>query len=97
MKATISNKKDAYGAMCKNRSGKNVANYIAMRNRAKKVVARAMKVGAEKEMEDFGKMPNNVFKFVKSMKKDGRDIEGGRCMRDKDGRLGFCEADRKRI
>ena len=97
VKTAISKKKNAYRAMCKSRSGKDVANYIAMRNRAKKVVARAMKVRAEKEMEDFGKMPNNVFKFVNSMKKDGRDIEGGRCMRDKDGRLGFCEDDRKRI
>ena len=31
------------------------------------------------------------------MKKDGNDIEGGRCMRGKDGRLGFSEKDRKRI
>ena len=31
------------------------------------------------------------------MKKDGKDIEVGRCMRGKDGRVGFSEKDRKRI
>ena len=31
------------------------------------------------------------------MKKDGKDIEEDRCMRGKDGRLGFSEKDRKRI
>ena len=30
------------------------------------------------------------------MKKDGKDIEGGRYMRGADGRLGFSEKDRKR-
>ena len=31
------------------------------------------------------------------MKKDGKDIEGGRCMRGKDRKLDFSEKDRKRI
>ena len=31
------------------------------------------------------------------MKNDGKDIEGGRCMKGKDRRLGFSEKDRKRI
>ena len=30
------------------------------------------------------------------MKKDGKDIEGGRCMRGKDGRLGLSKKERKR-
>ena len=34
---------------------------------------------------------------MKFMKKDGKDIKEGRCMRGKDGRLGFSEKDRKRI
>ena len=32
---------------------------------------------------------NKVFKLVKSMKKDGKDVEGGRCMRGSDSRLSF--------
>ena len=31
------------------------------------------------------------------MKKDGKDVEGGRCMRGKDGRLNFSEKDRGRV
>ena len=31
------------------------------------------------------------------MKKDGKDIEGDRCMRRKNERLGFSEKNRKRI
>jgi len=33
------------------------------------------------------------FKFVKLMKKDGKDVEGGKWMKDKNGRLGFSEED----
>ena len=32
---------------------------------------------------------SKVFKFVKSMKKDGKDVEGGRCMRGSEGSLNF--------
>ena len=48
-------------------------------------------------MINLNEKPNNIFALVKSMKKDGKDSEGGRCMRGKDGRLDFSEKDRKRI
>ena len=31
------------------------------------------------------------------MKKEGKDVEGGRCLRGGDGRLGFIEEDRAKI
>ena len=31
------------------------------------------------------------------MKKEGKDVEGGRCLRKGDGRLGFIEEDRAKI
>ena len=31
------------------------------------------------------------------MKKDGKDVEGGRCMRGSDGRLNFSEKDRRKV
>ena len=31
------------------------------------------------------------------MKKDGKDVEGGRCMRGIDGRLNFSEKDRGKV
>ena len=41
--------------------------------------------------------PNDVFKFVKFMRKEGRDIEGGGRMKDKDGRLLVSENDRGKL
>ena len=41
--------------------------------------------------------PNNVFKFVKFMRKEGRDIDGGGCMKHKDGRLVVSEKDRGKL
>ena len=41
--------------------------------------------------------PNKVFKLVKSMKKDGKDVEGGRCTRGSDSRLSFRERDRGKV
>ena len=55
-----------------------------------------MRKEAEKELTKSNKTPN-IFTLVKFMKKNGKDIEGGRCMTGKDRRLGFSEKDRKRI
>ena len=56
-----------------------------------------MRKEAEKESTKLNKKSNNAFTLVKFMKKDGMYIDMGRCMRGKDGRLGFSEKDRKRI
>ena len=40
---------------------------------------------------------NKVFKLVKFMRKDGKDINGGGCMKDKDGRLVVSEKDRGKL
>ena len=40
---------------------------------------------------------NDVFKFAKIMRKEGRDIEGGGCKKDKDGRLVVSEKDRGKL
>ena len=50
-----------------------------MTNQTKKVIAKAMKTEAEKEMEELREKPNKIFKFVKFMKRDGKDVEGGKC------------------
>jgi len=65
--------------------------YKKIRNQTRKVIAKAMKVEAEKGMEDMREKPNKIFKFVILMKKDGKDVEGGKWMKDKNGRLGFSE------
>ena len=61
------------------------------------MVAKAMKEAPEQELRDLSEHPNKVFKLVKSMKKDGKDVEGGICMRGSHGRLNFSEKDRGRV
>ena len=51
-----------------------------------KVIAKAMKQEAQEEMKVLCTKSNDVFKFVKFMRKE-RDIEGGGCMKENDGRL----------
>ena len=41
----------------------------------------------EKEMEELREKPNQIFKFVKLMKRDGRDVEGGKWIKGRDGRI----------
>ena len=48
-----------------------------------------MKEAAEQELKKLSEHPNKKFKLVKSMKKDGKDVEGGRCIRGSDSRLNF--------
>ena len=56
-----------------------------------------MKEAAELEVRELSEQPNNMFKLVKSMKKDGKNVEGGRCMRGSDDRLNFSEKDRGKV
>ena len=82
-KEAIQQKKGAYKKMCENRSEENNARYKNVKNREKKVVANSMKKEAEKELAKLNEKPNNIFALVKFMKKDGKEIEGGRCMKIK--------------
>ena len=67
--------------MCENQSEENKAKHKNMKDLAKKVVANSMRKEAEIELTKLNEKPNNVFTLVKFMKKDGKDIEGRRCMR----------------
>jgi len=42
-------------------------------------------------MKELCKKPNNVFKLSKLLKRERKDVKGGRCIRRKDGKLGFNE------
>ena len=53
MKEAIARKKDAHKEMCKSGTQVNKARYKNMKNRAKKVVAKAMKEAAERELRDL--------------------------------------------
>ena len=96
-KDAIDRKKKAFKQWCTNRSAKSKNNHRKARNETKKVIAKAMKQEAEEEMNVLCTKPNDVFKFVKFMRKEGKDIEGGSCMKDKDGKLVVSEKDRGKL
>ena len=70
-----------------------MTRYKNMKNGAKKLVMKAMKEANERKLRELSEHPNKVFKLVKSMKKDGKDVEGG----GSDLRLNFSKKDRGRV
>ena len=46
------------------------------------MVAKVMKQAAEEEMKVLYNKSNDVFKLVKFMRRDGKDINDGGCMKD---------------
>ena len=87
VKKATQRKKGADKKMCQNWSEENKARYKNIKNPTKKVVANSTKKEAKKKLTKLNKKP--IFTLMKFMKKDGKDIQGGRCMRGKDERLGF--------
>ena len=55
-----------------------------------------MRKEAEKELTNLSQKPDNIFKLMKFVKINWKDI-GGKCWRGKDGMLSFSEKDRKNI
>ena len=50
-----------------------------MRNQTRKVVARPIKMETQRQMYILRGNPKNVFILMKLFKKDGNDVESGRC------------------
>ena len=93
----IARKKEAFKTFCKTGLEEHKIFYRKMRNQTKKVIAKAMKTEAEKEMEELGEKPNKIFKFIKFMKRDGKDVERGKWIKGRYGRIGFSHEDRYEI
>jgi len=89
VKDAIARKKKACKELCKIGSEENKLKYRKTRNEIKKAVARAMRRETEKELKEICKKPNNIFKMSKLLKSEEKDVEGGRFIRRKDGKLGF--------
>ena len=87
VKDEMDQKKKVFELWCTNRSTESKNNDRKARNKTKKVIAIAMKQEAEEKMSVLCTKRNDVFKFFKFMRKEGRDIEGGGCMKDKGWRL----------
>ena len=97
MRNAIARKKEAFKMFCKTGLEEHKIFYRKMRNQTKKVIAKAMKTEADKEMEELREKPNKIFKFVKFMKRDEKDVEGGKWIKGRDGRIGFSQEDRCKI
>ena len=52
-----------------------------------------MRRETEQEMNELCDKPNNVFKLVKFLKKEGKDVNGERCLRGINGGFVFSEKD----
>ena len=52
---------------------------------------------ANQELNNLYQIFNSVFYLLRRMKKEGKDVEGGRCLRGGDRQLGFSEEDRAKI
>ena len=48
------------------------------------MITNSMRKNAKNELTKLNEKPINILKLVKFMKKDGKDIERERCMREKD-------------
>ena len=68
----------AFETPCKNNSEKNRNRYHVIYNKTKKVMARAMRIEANKEIAAFSKRPNKLFKFLKIMKRR-KNIKDKKC------------------
>ena len=97
VKDTITRKKAAFKELCRFPSEQNKTLYKRIRNQTRKIVARAMRMEANQELNNLYQNSNSVFYFLRRMRKEGKDVDGERCLRGGDGRLGCSEEDRAKI
>ena len=80
VKEAVSRKKDAHKTMCENSTEENKRRYESMKNKADKAVSIAMREKAEEALTELLNCPNWIFRLVKGLKTDSKEIKGGRCV-----------------
>ena len=90
-------KKAAFKELCRFLSEENKTIYKRVRNQMRKIVARTMRMEANQELNNLYQNSNRVFYFLGTVKKEGKNVERGRCLKERDGRLGFIEEDTAKI
>ena len=93
----IARKKASFRTLQKHKTEENKAAYKMNKKKAKKVVAEAMKRETEKELALLDGRDNGIFRKLKIMKNESRDICENNCIKGKDGKIYFEEADRGKI
>ena len=75
-KDTLAKKKVASKELHRFQSEENKTQYKHIRNQTRKIVARAMRMEANQELNNLYQNSNSVFLSLKRMKKKGKDVEG---------------------
>ena len=79
VKHTIARKKAAFKELCRFPSEENKTQYKRIRNQMRKIVARAMRMEANKELNNLYQNSNSVFCFLRRTKKGRMLKEEGAC------------------
>ena len=56
-----------------------------------------MREKAEEALTELQNYPNGMLRLVKGLKTDSKEVDGGRCMRGSEGKLGFIEMERGKV
>ena len=94
MKKDVSGKNEEHWTMCLDITEENKRRYKGMKNKAEKTVSKAMREKADEALTELRNCPNWMLRLVKGLKADSKEVDGGRCMRGRDGKL--CLSEKKR-
>ena len=94
VKEAFSRQKESHKVMCQNSTEENKRRYKNRKNKANKAVSKALIEKAEEALTELQHCPNGMFRLVKGLESDSKEVEGGRCMRGSDGKLCFSEKER---
>ena len=97
MKEAVSRKKEAHKAMCQNSTDGNKRRCKSMKNKASKAVSKAMREMAEEAITELHHCQYGMFRQVKGLKTDSKQVQGGRCVRGSDGKQCFSENERSKV
>ena len=78
VKDTIIRKKAAFKELCRFPSEQNKTQYKHIRSQTRKIVAKTIRMQANQELNNLDQNFDSVFSFLRRMKKEGKDVEGGR-------------------
>ena len=68
-----------------------------MKNKTNKAVSKEMREKAEEALTELQYCPYGMFRLVKGLKTDSKEVEGERCMRGSDGKLCFHVKERGKV
>ena len=83
----VPRKKEAHKAMCCN----STEEIKSMEDKAQRAASKAIREKAEEALTKLKNYPNWMFRLVRGLMTDCKEVEGGRCMRGSDGKLCFSE------